>query len=219
MKAKFRYLVFCLLFTACCLLFVSLANAHKVNIYAYAEDSMVHSESYFVVGTKCKNSVLEVFDGRNGTKLLEGKTDEEGKFSFKIPKVTSLKLVLHASMGHQANFTIGEDEVREAMGMKQPPKSSSVKVPSKSESSTSMNTQKKETAEISELKGVSESEIEAIVESVIDRKLKPMERMLVKLQESSGKPGITEIVGGIGYIIGILGIVAYFKARKGMKTN
>ena len=219
MKAKFRYLVFCLLFTACCLLFVSLANAHKVNIYAYAEDSMVHSESYFVDGTKCKNSVLEVFDGRNGIKLLEGKTDEEGKFSFKIPKVTSLKLVLHASMGHQADFTIGEDEVREAVGMKQPPKSSSVKVPSKSESSTSMNTQKKETAEISELKGVSESEIEAIVESVIDRKLKPMERMLVKLQESSGKPGITEIIGGIGYIIGILGIVAYFKARKGMKTN
>ena len=43
--------------------------------------------------------------------------------------------------------------------------------------------------------------------------------MLVKLQESSGKPGFTEIIGGIGYIIGILGIVAYFKARKGMKTD
>jgi nickel transport protein len=82
-----------------------------------------------------------------------------------------------------------------------------------------MKTQKKETAEISELKGISESEIEAIVESAVDKKLQPVMRMLVKLQESSGKPGITEIVGGIGYIIGILGIVAYFKARKGMKTN
>jgi len=219
MKSKFRYLIFCLLFNVCCLLFVSLANAHKVNIYAYAEDGMVHSESYFVDGTKCKNSLLEVFDKKDGTKLIEGKTDEKGKFSFKIPKVTSLKLVLHASMGHQADFTIGEDEVREAVGMKQPPKSSSVKVPSKSEGGTSMKIQKKETAEKSELKGISESEIEAIVENVVDRKLKPMERMLVKLQESSGKPGITEIVGGIGYIIGILGIVAYFKARKGMKTN
>lgn len=219
MKSGFRYPVFCLLFTACCLLFVSLANAHKVNIYAYAEDGMVHSESYFVDGTKCKNSVLEVFDGRDGTKLLEGKTDEGGKFSFKIPKATSLKLVLHASMGHQADFTIGEDEVREAMGVKQTSKSPSVKVLSKSESSTSMKTQKKETAEISELKGISESEIEAIVESAVDKKLQPVMRMLVKLQESSGKPGITEIVGGIGYIIGILGIVAYFKARKGMKTN
>jgi len=219
MKSKFRYLIFCLLFNVCCQLFVSLANAHKVSIYAYAEDGWVHSESYFVDGTKCKNSVLEVFDEKDGTKLLEGKTDEEGKFSFKIPKVTSLKLVLHASMGHQADFTIGKDEVREAMGVKQFPKSPSVKVPSKSEGSTAMKTQKKETAEISELKGISESEIEAIVESAVDKKLQPVMRMLVKLQESSGKPGITEIIGGIGYIIGILGIVAYFKARKGMKTN
>ncbi|MEW6001161.1 MAG: hypothetical protein AB1638_00700 [Nitrospirota bacterium] len=219
MKSGFRHLIFCLLFTFCCLLFVSLANAHKVNIYAYAENGLVHSESYFVDGTKCKNSVLEVFDEKDGTKLLEGKTDEEGKFSFKIPKVTSLKLVLHASMGHQADFTLGEDEVREAMGVKQPPKSPSVKVPSKSEGSASMKTQKKETAEISELKGISESEIEAIVESAVDKKLQPVMRMLVKLQESSGKPGITEIIGGIGYIIGILGIVAYFKARRRMKRD
>jgi nickel transport protein len=219
MKSKFRYLVFCLLFTVCCLLFVSLANAHKVSIYAYAENGLVHSESYFVDGTKCKNSVLEVFDGRDGTKLLEGKTDEEGKFSFKIPKITSLKLVLHASMGHQAEFILGEDEVREAMGVKQPPKSSSVKVPSKSEGGTSMKIQKKEPAEISELKGLSESEIEAIVESAVDKKLQPVMSILIKLQESSGKPGFTEIIGGIGYIIGILGIIAYFKARRGMKTN
>jgi nickel transport protein len=219
MKAGFRYLIFCLLFNVCCLFFVSFANAHKVSIYAYAEDGMVHSESYFVDGTKCKNSVLEVFDEKDGTKLLEGKTDEEGKFSFKIPKVTPLKLVLHASMGHQADFTLGKDEVREAMGVKQPPKSPSVKVPSKSEDSASMKIQKKETAEKSELKCISESEIEAIVESVVDRKLKPMERMLVKLQESSGKPGFTEIIGGIGYIIGILGIVAYFKARRRIKTD
>jgi nickel transport protein len=219
MKFGFRYLIFCLLFNVCCLLFVSLANAHKVNIYAYAENGLVHSESYFVDGTKCKNSLLEVFDKKDGTKLIEGKTDEEGKFSFKIPKVTPLKLVLHASMGHQAEFTLGEDEVREAMGVKQPPKPPFVKVPSKSEGSTAMKIQKKETAEVSELKGVSESEIEAIVESAVDKKLQPVMGMLVKLQESSSKPGFTEIIGGIGYIIGILGIIAYFKARRRIKTD
>ncbi len=218
MKFGFRYLIFCLLFTFCCLLFVSNADAHKVNIYAYAENGMVHSESYFVDGTKCKNSVLEVFDERDKTKLLEGKTDEEGKFSFKIPKVTSIKIVLHASMGHQAEYTLSEDEVREAMGVKKPPKSSTVKVPSKSEGGAAMKTQKRETEKVSELKGISESEIEAIVEGVVDRKLKPMERMLVKIQETSGKPGFTEIVGGIGYIIGILGIIAYFKAKR-IKKN
>jgi nickel transport protein len=219
MKSGFRYLILCVLFNVCCLLFVSLANAHKVNIYAYAENGLVHSESYFVDGTKCKNSVLEVFDEKDGTKLLEGKTDEEGKFSFKIPKATSLKIVLHASMGHQAEFTLGEDELREAMGMKQPPKSSSIKVPSKSENSAVMKTQKKETAEVAELKDISESEIESIVESAVDKKLQPVMRMLVKLQESSGKPSITEIICGIGYIIGILGIIAYFKAKSEIKKN
>jgi len=210
-----NFIFFVLIFTFC---IVKEAHAHKVNIYAYAEDGMVHSESYFVDGTKCKDSVLEVFDERDKTKLFEGKTDEEGKFSFKIPKVTSLKLVLHASMGHQAEFTLGEDEVREAMGVKQPPKSSSVKVPSKSEGSTAIKTQKKETTEKSELKGISKSEIEEIVESAVDKKLQPIMRMLVKLQESSGKPGITEIIGGIGYIIGILGIIAYFKTKR-IKKN
>jgi nickel transport protein len=218
MKSKFRYLIFCSLSTVYCLLFVSLANAHKVNIYAYAENGLVYSESYFVDGTKCKNSVLEVFVEKDGTKLLEGKTDQEGKFSFKIPKVTSMKLVLHASMGHQAEFTISEDEVREAMDTKRPPQLSVVKVPSKPEGNAAIKTQKKETAEVSELKGVSESRIEAIVESAVDKKLQPVMRMLVKLQESSGKPAFTEIVGGIGYIIGILGIIAYFKAKR-IKKN
>ena len=182
---------------------VPFAYAHKVNIYAYAENGMIHTESYFSDGTKCKDSVIEVFDKKSGTKLLEGKTDESGIFSFKIPKTTSLKLILHASMGHQAEYILGEDEVREA-----------VKVPSKPESGAAIKTRKKKTAEVPELKDMPESKIEAIVEAVVDKELKPTERMLFKLQESNRRPGITEIIGGIGYIIGIFGIIAYFKAKR-----
>jgi nickel transport protein len=214
MKSKFRYLFFCLLSTVCCLLFVSNVDAHKVNIYAYAENGMVHSESYFVDGTKCKNSVLEVFDERDKTKLLEGKTDEEGKFSFKIPKVTSMTLVLHASMGHQAEFTLGEDEVREAMGIK----SRKSEVQSQRPNPPLPPFTKGGHGGITPELRTPNTEIEAIIERVLDKKLQPVVRMLVKLQESSGKPGFTEIVGGIGYIIGILGIIAYFKAKRIMKN-
>jgi len=219
MKAGFKHLIFYLLVAFLCLIFVPLAHAHKVNIYAYAESGRVYSEGYFVDGTKAKNSVIEVFDEKDGTKLLEGKTDEEGKFSFQIPKATSLKLVFHASMGHQAEFTLGEDEVRAAMDAKQPLKASSVKSPSQSEVSAAKKTPKKERAEAAECKGLSESEIETIVGSAMDKKLQPLMRMIVQLQESSGKPKITEIIGGIGYIIGILGIVAYFKAKRSIKTD
>jgi len=116
-KAVSSFVIFCLLFTVFCLL-PAVTFAHKVNIYAYAENGMVYLEGYFVDGTKCKNSIVEVFDEKDGMKLLEGKTDKDGRFSFKIPKVVSLKLVLHASIGHRAEYTLGEDEVREAMGIK-----------------------------------------------------------------------------------------------------
>jgi nickel transport protein len=168
---------------------------------------MVHSDNYFTDGTKCKNSIVEVFDEKSGTKLLEGKTDEEGKFSIKIPKITSLKLVLVAGMGHRAEFTLSEDEVREAMGIKGRKSEVQSQKPSPST--------KEEREGITIAPSITNTEIEAIVEGAIDKKLQPMMRMLVKLQENAGRPGITEIIGGIGYIIGILGIVAYFKKPKG----
>jgi nickel transport protein len=207
------FIAFGFFFTFCCLM-PAMVFAHKVNIYAYAESGMVFSEGYFVDGTKCKYSLIEVFDGKNGTKLLKGETDKEGRFSFKIPKATSLKLVLHASMGHRAEYAIGEDEVRDAMGVRETPKPPATKVTSKPEVSTVVNTQQKESSEISVLKGLSESDIEVIVENVVDRKLKPIERMLVTLQKRLKKPGVTEIIGGIGYILGIFGIIMYFKSRK-----
>jgi len=50
------------------------------------------------------------------------------------------------------------------------------------------------------------------VEAIVHRELEPVKRMLAELSQSG--PGVTEIVGGIGYIIGLFGIVAYMKSRK-----
>jgi len=206
-------------FLICAFCNVQEAHAHKVNIFAYAEDGMIHSESYFVDGTKCKNSLIEVLDERTGARLLEGKTDEDGKFSFKIPKVTSLKLVLHASMGHQNEYTLGEDEVRESMGVKQPPKEVKVKETAKSFSKTAepgVKTDKSLAGNgaAGAPRGMSEPEMEAMIEKVVDSKLKPVMGILVKLQESSEKPRLTEIMGGIGYILGLMGLAMYLKNRR-----
>lgn len=206
-NSKFQiYFAFFILIFAFCI--ITDAYAHKVNIYAYAENNMVHSESYFVDGTKCKNSVVEVFNEK-GIKLLEGTTDENGNFSFKIPGATSLKLVLHASMGHQAEYTLSEDEVREAMRVE----SLESKVKSQ-ESRVKSQESEKEVKKSRRLENEKASDLEAIVENAVDRKLQPLIRTLTELREKSERPGITEIIGGIGYIIGILGIIAYFKSRK-----
>jgi nickel transport protein len=205
-------LCFCLLFISCVL--VRSADAHKVNVFAYADNGRIYAEGYFVDGTKCKNSLIEVVDSKTGEKLLEGHTDDNGQFSFDIPHATSLKLVLHAGTGHQNEYTLSEEEVREAMLPEE--KKSDKRAAQSKETLSGPKPQKKEkpadTAHGVDSPMVSE-DIDAAIERVIDKKLQPVMRILISLQEKAEKPGLTEILGGIGYIIGILGIIAYFKGR------
>ena len=58
---------------------------HKVVIFAWVEGDTVYTQSKFSGGKKAKNSTVVVYD-RKGNQLLEGKTDEKGEFSFKVPK-------------------------------------------------------------------------------------------------------------------------------------
>lgn len=80
--------------------------AHGVNIFAYKEGGEIITESYFRNGTPARDAKIEVYK-REGKKILEGKTDEKGKFSFSITdEEVELKIVLLAGMGHRAETTI-----------------------------------------------------------------------------------------------------------------
>lgn len=87
-----------------------IAYAHKVNIFAYSEGDQVHTESYFPDGKPVENGTVEVYDSQNH-KLLQGKTDREGKFSFPIPKKDDLRIVIVASMGHKNDYILKKDEL------------------------------------------------------------------------------------------------------------
>ena len=87
--------------------------AHKVMIFAWVEGDTVFTESKFSGGKKAMNAQVQVFD-KGGEQLLEGKTDNNGEFSFKVPKLTDLRIVLNAAMGHKAEWTMPESEIRES---------------------------------------------------------------------------------------------------------
>jgi nickel transport protein len=53
---------------------------------------------------------VTVYDSADAL-LLEGRTDPEGLFSFPIPEVDDLNIVLDASMGHKASFKLKKAEV------------------------------------------------------------------------------------------------------------
>jgi nickel transport protein len=171
--------------------------AHKVNVFAYVEGEKIYTESYFNDGKKCIDSKIEVFDNQ-GNKLLEGLTDKEGEFSFEVPSEDgNLKIVLTASMGHRAEYSISEDEIRGSVGL----------IKEKNEEPVSIV--------FPETSSVDLKEIQSIIEDTMDEKLKPIMREIIEIKKSQeDKISPTEIIGGIGYIIGIFGIVAYFLSRK-----
>ncbi len=87
------------------------AFAHKANIFAWPENSMVHTISKFSGGKRAKNSNVTVFDADDKI-LLKGKTDEKGEFSFPVPESgRGLKIVLEASMGHRSEWFLSRDEI------------------------------------------------------------------------------------------------------------
>ena len=67
------------------------AYGHKIMVFAYQEGDLVYTEGYFADGKKAQDSLVEVFGG-DGSKLLEGKTDENGSFSFPMPDVPQIRV-------------------------------------------------------------------------------------------------------------------------------
>jgi nickel transport protein len=167
------------------------ALAHKVTIFAWIEGDTVFTESKFSGGKKAINAPVEVFD-KDGKKLLEGKTDNKGEFSFKIPKIADLRIVLNAAMGHRAEWMISETEIREAGPI--------VEKKSAAEPSGPISV------------GLSKEEVQKIVEDSLDKKLRPIVRMMTESKNT--RPSLTEIIGGIGYIFGLMGVALYFKKQK-----
>ena len=190
MNRNFKFITF-LLFILYSLLFTSSVFAHKVNIFAYVEDDTVYTESYFPDGKKVKNAEVEVYDS-SGNKVLDGKTDEKGLFSFKPPWKDNFKIVINASMGHKGSYVISKEEVPDVAEEKK----SKISKP-----------QEPEAREVSR---VDLDQIEKIINTSFDKKLIPVIKEL-KMQEK--KVSLTEIIGGIGYIFGVFGIMLYFVSR------
>jgi nickel transport protein len=186
------------------------AWAHKVTIFAWVEGDTVYTQSKFSGGKRAKDSTVVVYD-KEGNQLLEGKTDDNGEFSFQVPKKTDLKIVLKASMGHLAEWTIPAEEIT---GVAQASESSAPEV--------SMEAETEETAPLTEAEtsqpqpaptavGLSRQEVQALINESLDRKLAPIVNMLADAVDPG--PTLSEVIGGIGYIFGLVGVALYFSTR------
>lgn len=171
------------------------AWAHRVYVYAWIEGEMVHTESYFGSKRKVQEGLIQVYDTA-GEKVLDGRTDREGRFSFKNPGRGTIRIVVEAGTGHRGEYVLSQGEVSGGVSADL----SSAKTPESSGGSPSMP--------------VDMTEIRKVFEEALDARLKPIQRELVEVRKEKG-PGFTEVVGGLGFIFGVVGVILYLRSRKG----
>lgn len=187
------------------------AWGHKVNVFASVEGDKVLVEGHYGKKTKAVDCAVEVLNA-DGEKLVEGKTDSKGTYSFSLndlpPMRGELTIVLHATGGHKAQYTLRADQ----LPIYPLPLNKST---SQIQSETDQAKQSTPGQSQSAVGNLDAAQLQKLVEETIDAKLLPLIQMLsnqqkLLMEQRDKSPTFTEILGGIGWIFGLVGVAAYF---------
>jgi len=197
------------------LLLITLAplssHAHKVRIFAWEEGGTIQTEVKFSGGRPAKNAQIIVTSEKDHKKILTGRTNDKGLFTFPIPETArknkyNLKITVNSGDGHKNSWLLDAQDYLQISGNSlQHPTPSLPPAPLLTTSPLVEQTKPSTCA-------LSQEQLSQIIESALDKQLGPIKRSLAEQQDKP--PSLQDILGGIGYILGLAGIAAYFKSQK-----
>ena len=205
------------------LLFPTPGMAHRVNVFAWTEGGQVAVECGFSGGSNVRHGLITVF-AATGAKLLEGRTDEQGNFRFDAPpqgRQHGLRIRVNAGEGHQNEWVL---DAAELAATAQPTASEAAASAPSPASAVTAATQAPSAPSAADSASpapvadgasapLSPETVRQIVDTALEQKLAPLRRDLAQLRAQG--PRLTEIVGGIGWLVGLAGLGLYFKGRRG----
>jgi nickel transport protein len=204
-----------------CVLMTGTALAHKVRVFAYEESGAIVGETAFSGGRPAKEAEILVRDAAAGALLTTTRTDEKGAFRFQIPEQArrdhlALRIIVNAGEGHRGEWVLAADEYLPAVdeGLV-PPDSKSISGTGTVEIADNGSDHPGKAAK--QAVSMDETVLRRVVEEAVEKKLGPVKHMLAAAMDHG--PRLQDILGGIGYLIGIAGIVAYFKSKSSRNTN
>ena len=202
-----RLLSLLCLVAALMLLAAGAALAHRVNVFAWVDGDTVFVECKYPDGTKVHEGVIRVLDSA-GKELLNGKTNDKGEFSFKVPKQDDLTIVLEAGMGHRGDWPLSRQDLAPAGEAPKPGPAAAPQASPKNEAPSPAAAEFAAGPASPPPAGIDQA-----IEKALDKKLAPVMKILAEMHEQ--KVRLTDVLGGIGYIIGLVGVAAYFKRKPG----
>jgi len=203
---------------AFCLGAAAPALAHRVNVFAYVEGNDVHVECSYSRSDRVRFGEITVKNAATGQVYLTGKTDDKGNFVFPVPTAArnekaDLDITLKAGEGHQNNTSVKAEEYLSAAPAEQSAAPAAPAATTTAVSTPAVTAAVPAPAAAAVAVPMDKAALQAVVEQAVEVKIAPIRKMLLD-QEEKG-PGLVEIAGGIGWLVGIAGLLAYVRCRKG----
>lgn len=169
------------------------AFAHRINVFAWEDNGNIIVESNFGANRPARNAHVTVRPAASSETILTGETDNAGRFVFPVPEnaAAGLVIVVNAGQGHQNSW--------EVMPLKQTAAAISPIIPHLGSQG--------EKASGKTQPGPTAAEIRQIVREELAASRGPQ-------NSPATDPGLREIIGGIGWIIGLCGIFLWWRSRR-----
>jgi len=177
--------------------------AHTIKIFAMSEGDKISGYVYFPGGGRAQQVQVNI-DSSSINKPDKVITNLQGEFTYQVIDRTDYVLTVNTDDGHRTEYTIKADELSENLPslpiqngkqeiLVEPPSSSLVK-PIESVNTTSLST----------------IELSNLLEKTISHQLRPLRE---QLEGYEAKTRLHDILGGMGYIFGIMGLIFYLGTR------
>jgi hypothetical protein len=170
-------------------------QAHKITLFAAVRGALIEGQVSLQGGAAAPDTRLTIYDG-TGREVVKLVTDQEGKFSYEPRYRSDYRVVANAGLGHKAETTIPASQLPADLPLVIPQ-------PGVESAKTEQPPSSKK----------AESTTESIPRDEVVRELRVLSGQTAALRMELDRwrehQRFQDIVGGVGYIVGIAGL-AFF---------
>jgi nickel transport protein len=184
------------------------ARAHGLEVFAYAEGAYIHGSAHFHGGGQ--GAVRILIRDAAGNALAELAPAADGSFTYRAREPVAHLIVAESADGHRARWRVNADELR--AGFPSPTKAVTDAAGS---SSRPNNAGRAAAGGPVDLSSSGDSALhpatEAAIAGAVARQIGPLRQELAHFQQGVR---LRDILGGIGYIVGIAGLALWWRSRR-----
>jgi nickel transport protein len=207
-----------------------LALAHKLQIFAFADGLRIAGSVYFAGGGVARGVQVEVLD-EEGARLAVLNPAEDGTFVYLAERPVDHRFVALSPDGHRAQWRVDADEIgpwglesqgpsSEARGtasIESPPIAQSAPAASLGEPmKTGEGGRLGSAIPISASDSSLHPDLEMAIARAVARQIQPLREELIAAED---RVRLRDILGGVGYILGLTGVALWWQCRGGGREN